>query len=77
LASIATVGVYGGCSTASSRLQAALASAGIEYRHHKELAPITDRRLFCVERDSEACHRSVVAERLEAEFGTAVVDLRP
>jgi uncharacterized protein (DUF488 family) len=113
----------------SARLQAALASAGIEYRHHKELAPSIDLRhvqyaedarqgvgkrsrlelapeyreryereilgsvdlgelvrnlpadglaaLLCVERDSEACHRSLIAERLEAEFGAAVVDLRP
>jgi len=113
----------------SARLQAALASASIEYRHCKELAPTTDLRhvqyaedarqgvgkssrqelapvyreryereildpvdlgelvrnlpvdglaaLLCVERDSKTCHRSLIAERLEAEFGAAVVDLRP
>ncbi|HZB07093.1 MAG TPA: DUF488 domain-containing protein [Thermoleophilaceae bacterium] len=33
--------------------------------------------LFCVERDPEACHRSLVAERLEAEHGVAVTHLRP
>jgi uncharacterized protein (DUF488 family) len=33
--------------------------------------------LFCVERDPEACHRSLVAERLEAEHGLAVTHLRP
>jgi uncharacterized protein (DUF488 family) len=33
--------------------------------------------LFCVERDPEACHRSLVAERLEAEHGVAVEHLRP
>jgi uncharacterized protein (DUF488 family) len=33
--------------------------------------------LFCVERDPEACHRSLVAERLEAEHGLAVEHLRP
>jgi len=33
--------------------------------------------LMCVERDSEACHRSLIAERLRAEFGFAVLDLRP
>jgi hypothetical protein len=33
--------------------------------------------LLCVERDSKTCHRSLIAERLEAEFGAAVVDLRP
>jgi uncharacterized protein (DUF488 family) len=33
--------------------------------------------LFCVERDPEACHRSLVAERLHAEHGLPVTDLRP
>ena len=33
--------------------------------------------LFCVERDPEACHRSLVAGRLVAEHGVAVTDLRP
>ena len=113
----------------SARLQAALATAGIEYRHHKELAPTTELRdvqyeqdsrqgvgkrsrlelapeyrerylreildrvdlgelirdlpadglgaLLCVERDPEACHRSLIAERLEAEYGVPVVHLRP
>jgi len=111
----------------SRRLQAALAEAGIEYRHHPELAPTTELRhlqyaedarrgegkrsrtvlapayvegytreildrahlepivddlprdgaaaLFCVERDAEACHRSLVAERLHERFGLAVVHL--
>ena len=111
----------------SARLQAALASAGIEYRHHKELAPTTELRhvqdeedarqrigkrsrlelapeyreryqreildradvgelvrnlpvdgltaLLCVERDPGACHRSLIAERLEAEYGVSVVHL--
>ena len=111
------------------RLQAALAEAGIEYRHHLELAPTTelrqlqyredDRRgvgkrsrvelapeyrdryvreildrvdlgpivaempkdhasaLFCVERDPEACHRSLIAARLADEYGVPVVHLRP
>ena len=113
----------------SARLQATLAAAGVEYRHHKELAPTTelrqlqyredDRRgvgkrsrtqlapeyreryvaeildradldavaaelpsdraaaLLCVERDPEACHRSLIAERLAAEYGVEVVHLRP
>jgi uncharacterized protein (DUF488 family) len=113
----------------SARLQAALAEAGIEYRHHKELAPTTELRelqyredarlgvgkrsraqlapeyrrrytreildrvdlaaiveampadaasaLFCVERDPEACHRSIVAERLAAEFGLPVTHIVP
>jgi uncharacterized protein (DUF488 family) len=111
------------------RLQASLAEAGIDYGHHKELAPTTELRrlqyreddrlgvgkrsraelapayreryvreildrtdleaivrelpgdgagtLFCVERDPEACHRSLIAERLEAEFGVSVTHLRP
>lgn len=33
--------------------------------------------LVCVERDPEACHRSLVAERLAAEFGLPVTHLRP
>jgi uncharacterized protein (DUF488 family) len=33
--------------------------------------------LLCVERDPEACHRSLVAERLEAEDRASVVHLRP
>jgi uncharacterized protein (DUF488 family) len=32
--------------------------------------------LFCVERDAEACHRSLIAERLAAEAGAEVIDLR-
>ena len=33
--------------------------------------------LFCVERDPEACHRSLVAARLRAEHGLPVTDHRP
>jgi uncharacterized protein (DUF488 family) len=33
--------------------------------------------LFCVERDPEACHRSLIAERLAAEHGIEVTHLRP
>ena len=113
----------------SLRIQAALDNAGIDYRHHKELAPTTELRhvqygadarqgvgkrsrmelapeyrerylrevldrvdlgelvhelqaegtaaLMCVERDPEACHRSLIAERLEAEYGVSVAHLRP
>jgi uncharacterized protein (DUF488 family) len=113
----------------SKRLQAALAEAGTEYRHMKELAPTTelrrlqyredDRRgegkrsrtvlapeyargyegeildradlspiaelaaegrrpaLLCVERDPEACHRSLIAERLVREHGLTVEHIRP
>ena len=113
----------------AKRLEAALAGAGIGYRHHPELAPTTELRrlqyreddrhgvgkrsreelapeyrqryvseildradltdlvadlpdegagaLFCVERDPEACHRSLVADRVAAEHGVPVTHLRP
>ena len=113
----------------SARLQAALAEAGVEYRHHRELAPTTELRqlqyrederlgvgkrsrsqlapeyrdrylteildqvdlapiveglprdaasaLLCVERDPEACHRSLIADRLAADHGVRVTHLRP
>jgi len=39
----------------------------------------TDGRaaLMCVERDPEACHRSLIATRLASELGLEVIDLRP
>ena len=113
----------------SKRLQAALGEAGIDYRHHPELAPTTELRqlqyreddrlgvgkrsrtelapdyrrrylseilervdlaalvaklpdegagaLLCVERDPEACHRSLIADRIAAEYGVPVTHLRP
>jgi uncharacterized protein (DUF488 family) len=33
--------------------------------------------LFCVERDPEACHRSLIVERLAAEHAVEVAHLRP
>jgi uncharacterized protein (DUF488 family) len=33
--------------------------------------------LMCVERDPEACHRSLIAERMATDYGFAVIDLRP
>ncbi len=33
--------------------------------------------LFCVEADPEACHRSLIAERMAADFGVDVSHLRP
>jgi uncharacterized protein (DUF488 family) len=33
--------------------------------------------LLCVERDPEACHRSLIAERMSSEHGAAVTHLRP
>jgi uncharacterized protein (DUF488 family) len=113
----------------STRLQDALAEAGIGYVHHIGLAPTTELRrvqyredtrlgvgkrsraelapeyrdrytreildevdlaaivaslpadassaLLCVERDPEACHRSLVAERLAVEHCVSVRHLRP
>ncbi len=113
----------------SARLQAALAEAGIDYRHRKDLAPTTELRrlqyaeddkqgvgkrtrerlapeyvrryhceilaavdlgelvrtfpvrgvaaLLCVERDAEACHRSLIGQRLASEHGASVSHLRP
>lgn len=49
-----------------------------------DLAPIVDSlpadspaALLCVERDPEACHRSLIAERLAERFGVQVAHLRP
>jgi len=33
--------------------------------------------LLCVERDPEACHRSLIAARLQRDWGFSVRDLRP
>jgi uncharacterized protein (DUF488 family) len=33
--------------------------------------------LMCVERDPEACHRSLIAERLASEYGVEVTHLHP
>ena len=33
--------------------------------------------LFCVEADPEACHRSLIAERLAERYGLAVAHVRP
>jgi uncharacterized protein (DUF488 family) len=33
--------------------------------------------LFCVERDPEACHRSLSADQIAAEYGLPVTHLRP
>ena len=49
-----------------------------------DLRPIVDAlpadgasALLCVERDPEACHRSLVADRLASELGLPVSHLRP
>ena len=33
--------------------------------------------LLCVERDPEACHRSLITDRLAGEYGARVTHLRP
>jgi uncharacterized protein (DUF488 family) len=49
-----------------------------------DLRPIVEKlpaegssALMCVERNPEACHRSLVAARLASEFGLTVTHLRP
>ena len=37
----------------------------------------TTSALMCVERDSPACHRSLIAQRLVAEYGADILDLTP
>ncbi len=41
-----------------------------------ELAEAGLPALLCVERDPEACHRSLIAARLERDYGIATVHLR-
>lgn len=42
-----------------------------------ELPADAPTALMCVERDPEACHRSLIAARLVREYGAEVTDLRP
>jgi uncharacterized protein (DUF488 family) len=42
-----------------------------------ELPAVEAAALMCVERDPEACHRSLIADRLAAEFAVEVAHLRP
>jgi uncharacterized protein (DUF488 family) len=55
-----------------------------EILDHVELAPLVAElpveraaALLCVETDPEACHRSIIAERLRTEHGVSVSHLRP
>jgi uncharacterized protein (DUF488 family) len=55
-----------------------------EILNRADLAPLGARicgdsrpALLCVERDPEACHRSLIAARLASEYGASVTDLRP
>ncbi len=48
-----------------------------------DLAPVvrwiggSKAALLCVERDPEACHRSLIAARLQGDWSFSVMDLRP
>jgi uncharacterized protein (DUF488 family) len=42
-----------------------------------ELPPARTGALFCVEADPEACHRSLVAQRLAERYGVTVAHVRP
>lgn len=55
-----------------------------EILDHADLTPIVDTlasgvtaALFCVERDPEACHRSLVAQRLAERHHVTIEHLRP
>ena len=55
-----------------------------EILDHADLEPIVsalptvgEAALFCVERDPEACHRSLIAQRLAEQHGVTVGHLRP
>jgi uncharacterized protein (DUF488 family) len=55
-----------------------------EVLDHADLAPIVAAlpgagaaALLCVERDPQACHRSLIADRLTRQHGVAVEHLRP
>jgi uncharacterized protein (DUF488 family) len=54
----------------AARLQAALAEAGIEYRHHKELAPTTELRQLQYREDE----RLGVGKRSRVELAPAYVE---
>lgn len=43
----------------------------------RELPQEGSSALFCVERDPEACHRSIIAARLATDHDVVVTDLRP
>jgi uncharacterized protein (DUF488 family) len=67
------------------RSRGALADEYVE-RYTREILDRTDlsalvealpAALLCVERDAPACHRSLIAERLEERHGVAVAHLRP
>lgn len=55
-----------------------------EILDHADLASVVETAtrsgtaaLLCVERDAEACHRSLIAHRLADRYGVRIVHLRP
>jgi uncharacterized protein (DUF488 family) len=55
-----------------------------EILDHADLAPVVSAlpsdgiaALFCVERDAEACHRSLIAQRLAEQHRVTIEHLRP
>ena len=52
-----------------------------EILDHADLTPIATgsgiAALFCVESDPEACHRSLIADRLAEQYGVRIEHLRP
>lgn len=55
-----------------------------EILNHADLAPVVAAlpatglaALLCVERDPEACHRSLIAGRMAEQFGVTIEHLRP
>jgi uncharacterized protein (DUF488 family) len=55
-----------------------------EILDHVDLKPLAESlsedgltALLCVERDPEACHRSLIAERLAKRYGVSISHLRP
>jgi len=74
----------------TKRKRAVLGDAFITAYQEKHLAAFDSRRfieqlgagarivaLFCVEREPAACHRSLLAERLQQDLGVEVVHLKP
>ena len=59
------------------RSRTQLAPAYVERYTREILDPARPSAGSGVERDPEACHRSLIAERVAAEHGVAVTHLRP
>ncbi len=55
--------------------QLAMPEAELAYEQLRRVATDTPAALLCFEREAHACHRAVIAERLHAENGFAIVDI--